>query len=65
MKIAKNYRLDEQLTRDMEIVADQQNRSVTNLIETVMKDYCTTMIKYGKKSIAATSGKEGGVKKKK
>ena len=65
MKIAKNYRLDEQLTKDMEIVADQQNRSVTNLIETVMKGYCETMIKYGRKFDAATSGTDGRVKKKK
>lgn len=58
MKIAKNYRIDEQLVSDIETVSKLQNRSATNLIETVMKEYCS-------KQIAATSGKEGMVKKKK
>ena len=58
MKIAKNYRIDEQLVNDIETVSKLQNRSATNLIETVMKEYCA-------KHIAATSGKEGRVKKKK
>jgi len=58
MKIAKNYRIDEQLVSDIETVSKLQNRSATNLIETVMKEYCA-------KHIAATSGKEGRVKKKK
>jgi hypothetical protein len=58
MKIAKNYRIDEQLVSDMGTIAKSQNRSATNLIETVMKEYCA-------KYIAATSGKEGRVKKKK
>jgi len=58
MKIAKNYRIDGQLVNDIETVSKAQNRSDTNLIETVMKEYCA-------KHIAATSGKEGRVKKKK
>ena len=39
MKIAKNYRLDETLVADIETVSKSQNRSATNLIETVMKEY--------------------------
>lgn len=39
MKIAKNYRLDETLVADIETVSKAQNRSATNLIETVMKEY--------------------------
>lgn len=58
MKIAKNYRMDETLIADIETVSKAQNRSATNLIETVMKEYCT-------KHIADTSGKEQRVKKKK
>lgn len=58
MKIAKNYRIDEQLVSDIETVSKAQNRSATNLIETVMKEYCA-------KHIAASSGKEQRVKKKK
>lgn len=57
-KVAKNYRIDEQLVSDIETVSKAQNRSATNLIETVMKEYCA-------KHNAATSGKEGRVKKKK
>jgi len=57
MKIAKNYRIDERLVADIETVSKAQNRSATNLIETVMKEYCA-------KHIAASS-EEGRVKKKK
>ena len=56
MKIAKNYRLDEELISDIETVCKAQNRSATNLIETVMKEYCA-------KHIAATSGRKWGGKK--
>lgn len=58
MKIAKNYRLDEQLVEDIKTVSKAQNRSATNLIETVMKEYCA-------KNIAATSRNGEMVKKKK
>ena len=40
MKIAKNYRLDEKLIADIKKLSKLQNRSATNLIETVMKEYC-------------------------
>lgn len=40
MKIAKSYRIEEKLVEDIETVSKAQNRSATNLIETVMKDYC-------------------------
>jgi hypothetical protein len=39
MKIAKNYRLNEELISDIETISKLQNRSATNLIETVMKEY--------------------------
>lgn len=44
MKTSKTYRIDDQLISDMETVADKENRSVTNLIETVMKDYCANRL---------------------
>lgn len=48
-----SVRIDETLLEDMQKVSDMENRSVTNLIETVMKDYCksklTTVKKKGKK----------------
>ena len=49
MKIAKNYRIDEQLIKDMIEVAKQENRSETNLIETVMKKYCEEKLRSNKK----------------
>lgn len=57
MKIAKNYRIDEQLVSDIETVSKLQNRSATNLIETVMKDYVKIHL--------PDKAKEGRVKKKK
>ena len=45
MKIAKNYRLDEKLIEQIKIVAKSQNRSATNLIETVMKAHCDKEIR--------------------
>jgi len=48
-KIAKNYRIDEQLVSDIETVSKLQNRSATNLIETVMKEYCAKHISAGSK----------------
>lgn len=44
MKIAKNYRLDEKLIEQIKIVSEHQNRSATNLIETVLKEYCANQI---------------------
>lgn len=44
MKTSKTYRIDDQLISDMETVAQKENRSVTNLIETVMKDYCANRL---------------------
>jgi len=35
-----SIRIDETLLEDMQKVSELENRSVTNLIETVMKDYC-------------------------
>lgn len=58
MKVAKNYRIDKQLVSDMETVSKAQNRSATNLIETVMKEYCA-------KHIAATKRQRGESKKEK
>lgn len=49
MKIAKNYRIDEQLIKDMIEVAKLENRSETNLIETVMKKYCEEQLRSNKK----------------
>lgn len=49
MKIAKNYRFDEKLIEQIKIVAKSQNRSATNLIETVMKSHCANQIKLLKK----------------
>lgn len=57
MKIAKNYRIDEQLVNDIETVSKLQNRSATNLIETVMKDYVKIHLPDKAKAV--------GVKKKK
>ena len=49
MKIAKNYRIDEQLVSDIETVSKLQNRSATNLIETVMKKYVEEQLRSNKK----------------
>jgi len=40
MKKPKNYRLDDDLIEKMAKIAHLENRTVTNLIETVMGDYC-------------------------
>ncbi len=57
-KKAISIRIDETLLENLQKVSAVENRSVTNLIETVMSKYCT-------EHIAATSGKERRVKKKK
>ena len=57
MKIAKSYRIEEQLVEDIETVSKLQNRSATNLIETVMKDYMKIHL--------PDKAKAGRVKKKK
>lgn len=57
MKIAKNYRIDEQLVLDIETVSKLQNRSATNLIETAMKEYVKIHLPDKAKAV--------GVKKKK
>jgi len=44
MKIAKSYRIEEQLVNDIKTVSKAQNRSATNLIETVMREYCAKHI---------------------
>lgn len=53
-----SIRIDETLLNDMQEVSKIENRSVTNLIETVMRDYCIT-------KLPPKSGKERRVKKKK
>lgn len=35
-----SVRIDETLLEDMQKVSEKENRSLTNLIETVMRDYC-------------------------
>lgn len=52
MKKAISIRIDETLLEDMQTVSTKENRSVTNLIETVMREYCNGKLppkKKGKK----------------
>lgn len=52
MKKAISIRIDETLLEDMQTVSAKENRSVTNLIETVMREYCKDKLpptKKGKK----------------
>lgn len=53
-----SIRIDETLLSNLQKVSEMENRSVTNLIETVMRDYCIT-------KLPPQSGKERRVKKKK
>lgn len=34
-----SFRLDENLVNNLKIIAESQNRSLSNLIETILKDY--------------------------
>lgn len=45
MKKPSNHRLDETLINNMKKVAKKENRTVTNLIETVMGEYCKQKLK--------------------
>lgn len=44
-----SVRIDETLLEDMQMVSELENRSLTNLIETVMKDYCKNKLPAVKK----------------
>lgn len=38
MKVHKTFRLDEELIQKLQILADSQNRSLSNFIETILFD---------------------------
>lgn len=44
MKKLVNFRLDEELIEQMNKVAELENRSLTNMVETAMKNYCQTKL---------------------
>ena len=44
MKKLVNFRLDEELIEQINRVAELENRSLTNMVETAMKNYCQTQL---------------------
>jgi glucose-6-phosphate 1-dehydrogenase len=44
MKKQYNFRFDDEAVNDWQKVADLENRSLTNLIETVMKQYASSKL---------------------
>lgn len=44
MKKLVNFRLNEELIEQMNKVAELENRSLTNMVETVIKNYCQTQL---------------------
>lgn len=57
MKKQYNFRLEEKLINDLQALATKENRSLTNLIETVMMQYVQTQM-------PPSSGKGSAGKKK-
>ncbi len=65
MKKPFNHRLDETLINNMKKVAKKENRTVTNLIETVMGKYCkhSLGLKQQHKIVVESIGDPAGISK--